>query len=155
MTISAALIWFLAGVLFLMGELTTTAFVLIFFAAGCWLTALVVRVADIPFAGQIALFIISSLVLLFTLRKYSLRTFRGDAKEGEDDTFATALIGKRGVVTKRIAPPKSGEVRAAGSFWRATAEEVIEAGQPVKVDHQVPGDLLVFMVKPIKESSHE
>ena len=101
MTISAALIWFLAGVLFLVGELTTTgAFVLIFFTAGCWLTALVVWVADIPFAGQIGLFILSSLVLLFTLRKYSLKTFRGDAKAGVDDTFAASLIGKRGVVSQ-------------------------------------------------------
>lgn len=155
MTISAALIWFLAGVLFLVGELTTTAFVLIFFAAGCWLTALVVWVADIAFAGQIALFIISSLVLLFTLRKYSLKTFRGDAKEGVDDTFASALIGKRGTVTQKIVPPKSGEVSAAGSFWRAVAQEVIEEGEPVMIEQQVPGDILVFMVKPIKENANE
>ncbi len=155
MTISAALIWFLAGVLFLVGELTTTAFVLIFFAAGCWLTALVVWVADIPLASQIVLFIISSLVLLFTLRKYSLKTFQGEAKEGVDDTFSTALIGKRGVVTQKIIPPKAGEVSAVGSFWRAMAEEVLEEGQPVLVDHPVPGDLLVFMVKPIKENTNE
>lgn len=149
MTISAALVWFLAGVLFLVGELTTTAFVLVFFAAGCWLTALVVWVADIPFAGQIALFIFSSLVLLFTLRKYSLKTFRGDAKEGVDDTFAATLIGKRGIVTKQIAPPQSGEVSAAGSFWRAVADQVIDEETPVRIENQVPGDILVFMVKPI------
>ena len=149
MTISAALIWFLTGVLFLVGELTTTAFVLIFFAAGCWLTALVVWVADIPFAGQIALFIISSLVLLFTLRKYSLKTFRGDTKEGVDDTFAAALVGKRGTVTKKIVPPQSGEVNAAGSFWRAVAQETLEEGQAVTIESQVPGDILVFHVKSI------
>ncbi len=149
MTISAALIWFLAGVLFLVGELTTTAFVLIFFAAGCWLTALVVWLADIPFAGQIALFIISSLVLLLALRKYSLKTFRGNQTEGVDDTFAASLLGKRGIVTQRIVPPQVGEVSAAGSFWQVAAQEVIEEGEPVRIEHPVPGDLLVFMVKPI------
>ncbi len=111
--------------------------------------------ADIPFAGQIGLFILSSLVLLFTLRKYSLKTFRGDAKAGVDDTFAASLIGKRGVVSKRIVPSQAGEVSAAGSFWRAVAEEVIEEGTPVEVEHQVPGDILVFRVKSIKENAHE
>ena len=72
MEFSVSLLWFLLGVLFLVAELIIPGFVLIFFTAGCWVTALTVWLTDIDLSIQILIFTVSSLVLLFTLRKFSM-----------------------------------------------------------------------------------
>jgi membrane protein implicated in regulation of membrane protease activity len=69
---SPSLIWFLIGVVFLIAELLVPGFILIFFTAGSWIAALIILLINIELSIQILIFIVSSLILLFTLRKYSL-----------------------------------------------------------------------------------
>lgn len=151
MTISAPLLWFLAGVVFLIAEWSLPGIILIFFTAGCWIVAIIVWLFDIGLTSQIVLFILSSLVLLFTLRKYSLTIFKGKTRETIDDQYAESKLGKTAVVTKTITSALPGEIKMMGSFWRAVADVTIEAEKPVKIINQESEDGLTFRVKPIKE----
>lgn len=149
MILSPSLIWFLIGVAFLIAEIALSGFILIFFTAGCWIVALVTWLFDFELTIQILVFIVSSLTLLFTLRKYSLKIFKGKTRDSIDDHYTDSKIGKTAIVTKTISPNMPGEIKVMGSFWRAIAEEAIEEGQSVLVDSQESEDGLTFKVKPV------
>jgi len=149
MILSSSLIWFLIGVAFLIAEIGLSGFILIFFTAGCWIVAFVTWLFDIELTIQILLFIVSSLTLLFTLRKYSLKIFQGKTRDSVDDRYTDSKIGKTAIVTKTISPNMPGEIKAMGSFWRAIAEEAIEEGQTVLIESQESEDGLTFWVKPL------
>lgn len=149
MILSPSLIWFLIGVAFLIAEIALSGFILIFFTAGCWIVALVTWLFDFELTIQILVFILSSLTLLFTLRKYSLKIFKGKTRDSIDDHYTDSKIGKTAIVTKTISPNMPGEIKVMGSFWRAIAEEAIEEGQSVLVDSQESEDGLTFKVKPV------
>ena len=150
MTLSTPLIWFLVGVAFLIAELVLPGFILIFFTAGCWIVAIITWLIDIELTSQIVIFIVSSLVLLFTLRKYSMKAFKGKTLNTIDDKYGESKIGKTAIVTKKISSAVPGEIKVMGSFWRATADEEIEEGNPVSIESQESEDGLTFKVKPIK-----
>jgi membrane protein implicated in regulation of membrane protease activity len=149
MILSSSLIWFLVGVVFLIAEIALSGFILIFFTAGCWIVALVTWLFEIELTGQIFIFVASSLTLLFTLRKYSLKIFRGKTRESIDEHYMDSKIGKTAIVTKTISPNLPGEIKFMGSFWRANAEEAIEEGQSVLIESQESEDGLTFRVKPL------
>ena len=149
MIFSPSLIWFLVGVAFLISELIMPAFILIFFTVGCWIAAVVVLLIDIELTKQILVFLVSSLFLLFTLRKYSLKIFRGKTQDEIDDHYSDSKIGKTAIVTKKITPNKLGEIKVMGSFWRATANEEIEEGRSVLIEQRGSEDGLTLKVKPI------
>jgi len=146
---SPPLVWFLIGVAFIVVELMVPGFIVIFFAAGCWLTAVAALVIPLDLTAQVTIFIVSSLILLFTLRKYSLKTFRGTTRTDIDDDYAASKIGKTAVVTRAIAPPTPGEIKCMGSFWRAVADEAIDEGKSVTIVSQESEDGLTFKVKPV------
>ena len=149
MILSPSLIWFLVGVAFLIAELIMPAFILIFFTAGCWVAALVVWLFDIELTNQILIFLVASLFLLFTLRKYSLNIFRGKTHDDIGDHYTDSKIGKIALVTSKITPNMPGEIKVMGSFWRATANEEIEEGKSVLVENKESEDGLTFKVKPL------
>jgi len=149
MSLSSSLIWFLAGVVFLIAELALPGFILIFFTAGCWIVAFVAWLFDIELTSQILIFILSSLTLLFTLRKYSLKIFKGKTRDTIDDHYMDSKIGKTAFVTKTITPNMPGEIKVVGSYWRAIAEVEIEEGQSVFIESQESEDGLTFKVKPV------
>jgi len=149
MNLSPSLVWFLIGVVFLVLELSSPLFILIFFTAGAWIVAIVTVFIDIELTRQIIIFIISSLVSLFALRKYSLKTFKGKTRDNIDDDYAGSKIGKTAVVTKSISPHVPGEIKVLGSYWRAIAETEIKEGQSVLIISQESEDGLTFKVKPL------
>ncbi|MBW1616896.1 MAG: NfeD family protein [Deltaproteobacteria bacterium] len=149
MSLSIYLIWFLVGVAFLVAEIIMPAFILIFFTVGCWITALVVSIFDIELTSQTLIFIAASLTLLFTLRKYSLKVFRGKTCDDIDDKYTDSQIGKTAIVTKKITPNMYGEIKALGSFWRAVANEEIEKGASVLIEEKKSEDGLTFKVKQV------
>jgi len=155
MSISPQLIWFLIGVLFLVGELSAPGFILIFFTAGCWITAIVTAFSGIDTTIQIVLFIFSSLVLLVLLRKYGLKTFKGETREPAAEKSRDAKIGKTAIVTQPITPDTPGEIKALGSFWRAVADTSIEAGQSVVIENPASEDGLTYKVSALPGGSHE
>ena len=145
---SPPLVWFLIGVGFLIAELFAPAFVLIFFAAGSWVTALAVWLVKMGISVQITVFTASSLLLLLTLRKYGLKTFKGETRGDIDDNYTQSKIGKTAVVTQTITPGMPGEIKCMGSFWRATADQEIVKGQSVLIASQESEDGLTFRVTP-------
>jgi len=147
MDLSPALLWFLAGVVFLVAEFMIPGFILIFFTAGCWVAGLSVWLLDIGLTTQIIIFIVSSLVLLFALRKYSLKTFKGTTLENADNGSTDPKIGKTAIVTKAIKPGIPGEIKAMGSFWMAEADTDIPKGQSVVIEKQTSEDGLTFKVR--------
>ena len=149
MNFSPSLIWFLIGVAFLISELLVPGFILIFFTAGCWITALVFFLINIELTIQIIVFIGSSLVLLFSLRKYAIKTFKGDTRDDIDDRYSDSKIGKTAIVTKAITQNRPGEIKVMGSFWRATSDTEIEEGESVLIESQASEDGLTFKVKPL------
>ena len=150
MIFSTPLIWFLVGVAFLISELALPGFILIFFTAGCWITAISVWLIDIELTNQIVIFIVSSMILLFTLRKYCMKVFKGQTHDIIDDKYGDSKVGKTAIVTKKISSAVPGEIKVMGSFWRATADEEIEEGKPVSIESQESEDGLTFKVKPIQ-----
>jgi membrane protein implicated in regulation of membrane protease activity len=148
MNLSPSLIWFLVGVAFLIVELFLPGFILIFFTAGCWIAGLIAWQTDIELSSQIIIFAVSSLVLLFSLRKYSMKVFKGTIRDDLDDHYADSKIGKTAIVTKKITPSIPGEIKVMGSFWRAISDIDIEEGQSVLIASQESEDGLTFKVKP-------
>jgi membrane protein implicated in regulation of membrane protease activity len=146
MNLSPSLIWFLVGVVFLIAELLIPGFILIFFTAGCWIVGLTVWLTDIELSIQLLIFIVSSLALLFSLRKYSMKTFKGTTRDDLDDHYADSKIGKTAIVTKEISPNIPGEIKVMGSFWRAISDINIEEGQSVLIVSQESEDGLTFKV---------
>lgn len=149
MLLSQPLIWFLLGVGFLLVELMAPSLILIFFAAGSWVTALAAWIFGVGLSVQLLIFSVSSLASLFALRKYALRVFKGAVHNGVDDDYSDSKTGKTALVTKAIRPHVAGEVKVQGSFWRATAEVDIAEGVAVIVEGQEEEDSLTLKVKPV------
>lgn len=147
MILSQPLIWFLVGVVFLVVELFLPGFILIFFTVGSWVVGLLLLLFEMGLTAQISIFLVVSLLLLFTLRKYSIKIFKGKAAEHLDDAYAESKIGKTAMVTKTITPGVPGEIKVMGSFWRAVADSKIEEGQSVVIERQDSVDGLTFKVK--------
>lgn len=149
MPFSPQLIWFLIGVAFLVGEMALPGFILIFFTAGSWVAAIVTWSTDISISGQVIVFIGASLMSLFSLRRYSLKTFKGTKRDDVDDRYMDSKIGKTAQVSKAITPNVPGEIKVMGSFWRAIADEEIEEGRSVIIESQISEDGLTLKVKPL------
>lgn len=133
--ISPVLAWFLIGILFYAVELALPGFVVFFFGIGAWCTALAVYFSDISTSGQLGVFLVTSLVTLFALRKYIQTVFTGSAQE-DDASVKAEPVADTGVVTEDIVPPGAGRVKYGGSFWKATADEVIREGTTVQIISQ-------------------
>ena len=78
-----------------------------------------------------------------------MKTFRGKTQDEIDDHYSDSKIGKTAIVTKKIMPNMPGEIKVMGSFWRATANEVIEEGISVLIEKKESEDGLTFEVKPV------
>ena len=146
--ISPILTWFLLGIALFSIELAIPGFIIFFFGIGAWCTALGVYILDLSLTGQLILFLITSLISLIALRSYLKNVFLGEVKE-EPDSVTLDPAPSTGTVTAAITPPAEGEIKYAGSFWRASAEEQIAVGTVVEVVEQ--NDLLV-KVRPLKNT---
>lgn len=133
--ISPVLAWFLIGILFYVVELVLPGFVVFFFGIGAWCTALAVYLADISISAQLGVFLVTSLVTLFLLRKYLQSVFIGSAQQ-DDASVKAQPVADTGIVEEDILPPGQGRVKYGGSFWKAVADEPISAGTTVKIISQ-------------------
>ncbi len=138
------LMWLSIGVTFFVLEMAVPGFVLFFFGLAAWLTALGCYFFPWHINTQLAVFLVLSLVCLFSLRGIVKKVFIGDKKDdGEDSIMANG--GEKCVVTGSINPPAEGQVKFAGTFWRAEADEDIEEDEVVEIVEQK--DLLITVKK--------
>jgi membrane protein implicated in regulation of membrane protease activity len=152
---SAVLIWFLIGVVFLVAELLAPGFILAFFLVGSWTTALVLMLFQVSAAGQLLIFVSTSLLSLFLLRGLLIRVFRGEGAKSSDEEVDMPKIGKVGIVTRPIKPGIPGEVKAMGSFWKAVSDRDIEEGTPIVILRESAGDHLTLIVEPFVEEKQD
>lgn len=141
------LVWLIIGVILLILEMLLPGFVLFFFGLGALVTFLCSWLFTLSLNEQLAIFLVSSLLSLFTLRGFIKRIFLGSSTESTGDN-AVATGGEPVLVTKTIVPPMEGKVKYSGTSWRAVADERIEEGKPAIVVSQ---DGLVMRVKKMSE----
>lgn len=138
------LMWLIIGVTLFILEMAVPGFILFFFGLAAMLTALGCYFFPWSVNTQLAVFLVLSLVSLFSLRGIVQKVFIGDKKEdGEDSIFASG--GEKCVVTSTITPPAEGQVKFGGTFWRAEADDAIEEGTVVEIVKQK--DLLITVKK--------
>lgn len=127
------IIWLVLAAAFLFVEMITIALISVWFTAGS-LIALIASLLGMSLPGQVALMLVSSIVLLtaFVL----LRRKMGILPSQKQATNADALIGKQGEVIQRVDPVENiGQVQVNGQIWSARTDgsQAIEVGTAVKI----------------------
>lgn len=142
-------IWALIGLIIMLMEFAVPGLIIFFFGVGAWVVAAVCLFADISINWQITIFLVSSLVLLVTLRQWVKGIFVGHTYSKQDAAEDLSdHIGRQVMVQQAITPPQTGSVELNGVRWKARAEREIEAGQMVEVTGQ---DSLTLIVKPLEK----
>jgi membrane protein implicated in regulation of membrane protease activity len=145
MPLDAQTLWLLAGVLLILVEFFAPGVIIVFFGVGAILTAITTWAGWTPEIGsQAAVFAISSVVLLFGLRRYVKKWFVGTStnRDGSDDDF-TGREAK--VVASLPGHGGDGQVEIKGSSWKARSEVAIPAGATVIIERR---EGLTFHVRP-------
>lgn len=144
---AAWLPWFLAGVALAFLELALPGLILIFFGMGCLVTAALLIFFDLSLTSQVWVFILSSLISLFSLRSFMMRVFRGRTTEEDvasyDDFPGDEIVD----VVKDIAPGSNGKVRYRGTNWEAASDEIIPAGERARIVRWADNAHLIYFVK--------
>ena len=148
MELDTKMLWFIAGLAMILLEFVAPGVILIFFGIGAWVVATgmwIGLIDSVP--AQCLTFAISSLVLLFALRRYVTSWFVGgslDGGAGIEDEF----IGKTVRVVRTIGGgDETGKVELKGAEWNAHCDVALAAGSSAVV---VKRDGLQLTVKPNK-----
>lgn len=122
------LLWFISFVLLLVIELVTVNLVTIWFVIGA-LAAMILSFFIDSFVIQIVVFIVVSVIALLVTRPI-VKKFKGFSVV---PTNSDMVIGKTGVVTKKIEANKYGEVKVFGNSWMATSSDEIDVDKKVRI----------------------
>lgn len=116
--------------IFVIIEGFTLGLTTIWFALGA-LVAMLVAMIGVGVIGQIFIFLIASAVLVYFTRPIAKKYL----KIGATKTNVNSIVGLVGIVTKKIEPFNTGQVKVAGQIWTAKAHdnEEIEVDKQVKV----------------------
>ena len=122
--------WAIVCGVFLLIEALTMGLTTIWFSAGA-LVALVFSFFT-GFAVQVAVFFVSSVILLALTRKIFIEKLG----TGKEKTNVDALVGEKAILTGRISPYEPGIIKLNGKEWSAVLgdrSEGLEAGTEVEV----------------------
>ncbi len=110
-------IWIVAGILLFIAEIFVPAFLMGSLGLGAWAAAIAAGFGA-PFAGQIAAFTITMVVVFFLARPFFNKTL---AKFDQPiKTGVQALIGRDALVIEAINNvTNQGRVKIAGETWKA------------------------------------
>jgi len=109
-------------------EAATVSLTTIWFAAGS-LLAFFVALLGLPLGVQIAVFLVSSTLLIIFTRPIALKYL----KVGRERTNVESLIGETGLVVTDIVPHSTGQVKVKGQIWTAVSKN----GEPISKDSEV------------------
>jgi len=124
------LVWFILGLILLLAELVLPGFVIFFFGAGAWITALVCLFSNPGINLQVLIFAVTSVLALVIFRKMIQNKFiyNKDDRSGEvEDEFT----GKEAVAVADFGADRMGKVEFKGTSWKAESKSEIAAGQRV------------------------
>ncbi len=128
------LIWFIVGLCFLLLEFAIPGLITVFFGIGAWIVATLCLFMDISLNTQLFIFVVSSVLLLVSLRKWFKELFAGrDAPSQFEAESLDAFLGKKAIVTKEITPNRKEKFEFRGTYWDAEASETIPNGAPVEI----------------------
>jgi inner membrane protein len=148
-TLSAWLVWFLAGITVILAELTVPGFVIVFFGLGCWGAAGVAFFAPDAYSAQVIVFLIVSVASLMTLRKVAMRVFVGRSEGAETEDMGNVPVGARITIDQDLEAGQIGRVRFRGTMWNAVSEDRIPAGSDAEVTGVVKADRSCLKIKNI------
>ena len=95
------LIWFIAGLIMFLAEFTMPGLIIFFFGVGAWLVALICLFTDISINLQLTLFLIASILLLISLRKWLKNIFVGrTGQKQSSDELLQEFVGKKAVARR-------------------------------------------------------
>lgn len=141
------LIWFVIGLVLIILEFANPGVVLIFFGIGAWIVAFISLLLGISVNVQLAIFLISSVLLLVFLRKWLKTMFRGESDiTQEKEEIMDQFFGKKALVTKTISPDIGGKVEFQGTYWDAESYETIAEGETVEI---IDRKNITLVVKPL------
>lgn len=147
-SLSNELIWFLFGLVLMLGEIVTPGFVLIFFGVGAWIVALLLWMGTtISFTTQLFLFLVVSVASLLLFRKYGKKYSHGKVIKADPASSIDDVRGEKAVATSDISPLTGGTVEFHGTHWNAESETAVSKGASVEV---LERNNLVLKVKPIQ-----
>lgn len=145
-SLSNELLWFLFGLVVMLGEIITPGFVLIFFGMGAWIISLLLWLGvPISFTGQLFIFLIVSVLLLVVFRKYGKKYFQGKVSRPDVAGSIDDIRGEKAIALSDIQPLIGGKVEFHGTVWNAEAEVAIAKGASVEV---LERNNLTLKVKP-------
>ena len=130
LVMTAAQIWFLAGLVLVLAEFAVPGVVLVFIGLGAWVASLTTRLGwTDSLAAQMTMFAGSSLVLLLGLRRVFKSWFMGFAKVNPDTTRdLDEFIGKQVLVVSAFSAGCKGRVEFKGAGWTAESDDTLEPG---------------------------
>ena len=141
-------IWMIIAAIFVVGEIFTMGFFLLWFGVGA-LVAGILALAGLSIGWQLAAFVVVSGVLFAVSRRFAEKF----SKKQPPGIGADRFIGLEGVVLEEIDNQKdTGRVRLKKEEWRAESDsgEVIPEGTRVEVT-RLDGTHLIVKIK--KEDS--
>ncbi len=145
-SLSNELLWFLFGLVVMLGEIVTPGFVLIFFGLGAWIISFLLWLGvPISFTGQLFIFLIVSVLLLVVFRKYGKKYFQGKVSRPDVAGSIDDIRGEKAIALSDIQPLIGGKVEFHGTVWNAEAEVAIAKGASVEV---LERNNLTLKVKP-------
>lgn len=127
------LIWFLLGFILIISEFALPGVLVVFFGVGAWVVAFTTWLKITPtLTSQNSVFLLSSLLFLFLLRKRMQKIFVGQSTNGEIEDEYT---GKEILALTHITDA-SGKVEIKGTEWNARSLSPIEAHTLVIVERR-------------------
>jgi membrane protein implicated in regulation of membrane protease activity len=105
-------IWIISGIVFIIGEMVTSGFFLMFISLGCFAAALVASVGGIWAYQGIACAVVSVLGVLVLRKPIQMRMLK--------TMQISADIGKEIVLDQPMQPHKQSRISYQGTSWLAT-----------------------------------
>ncbi|RYD56220.1 MAG: NfeD family protein [Sphingobacteriales bacterium] len=140
-----AVLWFIIGFVLFLLEFAVPGLILVFFAFGAWVVAIMSLFTDLTINNQIVLFITTSLLSVLFFRKWVKRImYSGKAST---EVMKDEFIGKTAVAETNIAPAMNGKVTFKGTMWEASSQDMIYKGENVLI---VGNESIILKVKSTK-----
>lgn len=131
-------IWFILAAIFIVAEMFTSGFVLMWFGIGAVLAGLLALTGLVGLPFQIAVFLIVSILLTIASRTIFERFFLHGSPGRTLKTGIESLPGRIGVVVENSSgATHEAAVRVFGSTWRAfpiDEDEALKAGDKVIIE---------------------
>ncbi len=139
--------WFVLGLGLFLLELVVPGFIIFFFGAGAWVTALVCLILSPGTNLQIIIFAAASVISLIAFRRIIRKKFFYNKEDHSDDDIEDEFSGKEAVAKGDFGGLKHGKVEFKGTSWTAESISEIKDGQRVII---IEKDSFKLIVEPKK-----